>query len=166
LECTWPECAGKFFPGLSHLNRHIKAVHTKIKFVCPRPGCGREFPYKENVIRHIQRVHDSIRPHKCPHCEKTFKSKYNLADHIRTHTGEKPFECEYCGNTFAQNGSLVGHRKRCQKKIIAESRKREEESAKNPVYPNIQAQNIQAQNIQAQNIQTNAQIMYNSGSIT
>ena len=60
LECTWPECSGKFFPGLSHLNRHIKAMHTKIKFVCPRPGCGKEFPYKENVIRHIQRVHDSI----------------------------------------------------------------------------------------------------------
>ena len=95
------------------------------------------------------------RPHPCPHCEKTFKSKYNLADHIRTHTGEKPFECEYCGNTFAQNGSLVGHRKRCQKKIIQESRKQEDKQTI-PVY---QMQN----NVHSQNSQI---IGYNSGSIT
>merc|ERR1711976_689777 len=90
---------------------------------CTWPGCNKVFSCERAMRRHIYNVHQEVRRHKCPHCDKAFKTKYNLDDHIRTHTGEKPFECEYCGSRFAQNGSLVGHRKRCQKKIIQNTQK-------------------------------------------
>ncbi|XP_061621408.1 zinc finger protein 691-like [Phyllopteryx taeniolatus] len=46
---------------------------------------------------------------KCSQCGKTFYSKGQLKEHMRSHTGEKPFACTVCGQRFSQKVILSRH---------------------------------------------------------
>ena len=43
-------------------------------------------------------------------CDQLFTRKWNMKQHVRTHTGETPFICEECGNEFKHSGILKTHR--------------------------------------------------------
>ncbi|XP_073728163.1 zinc finger protein 384b isoform X3 [Misgurnus anguillicaudatus] len=55
------------------------------------------------------RNHTETKPHKCPHCSKSFANTSYLAQHVRIHTGVKPYTCNYCQKTFRQLSHLQQH---------------------------------------------------------
>uniref|UniRef100_A0A3P8WZI8 Zinc finger protein 384 b n=1 Tax=Cynoglossus semilaevis TaxID=244447 RepID=A0A3P8WZI8_CYNSE len=50
--------------------------------------------------------HTEAKPHKCPHCAKSFANSSYLAQHIRIHSGAKPYSCSYCQKSFRQLSHL------------------------------------------------------------
>ncbi|XP_049267406.1 zinc finger protein 271-like [Rhipicephalus sanguineus] len=47
------------------------------------------------------------RPYICEMCETSFKRKYSLVHHLRTHSDEKPFHCVKCPKSFKRKDHLV-----------------------------------------------------------
>ncbi|XP_063054922.1 zinc finger protein 384b isoform X2 [Engraulis encrasicolus] len=67
---------------------------------------------EEHVVKNgtkTYRNHTESKPHKCPHCTKSFANTSYLAQHIRIHTGVKPYACSYCEKTFRQLSHLQQH---------------------------------------------------------
>ena len=47
-------------------------------------------------------------------CQKTYKYKHNLMEHIKTkHSRKEIFKCTKCGKDYEQNYSLNRHLKNC-----------------------------------------------------
>ncbi|XP_074540174.1 zinc finger protein 384b isoform X6 [Halichoeres trimaculatus] len=55
------------------------------------------------------RNHTESKPHKCPHCTKSFANSSYLAQHVRIHTGVKPYACSFCQKSFRQLSHLQQH---------------------------------------------------------
>ncbi|XP_011604221.1 zinc finger protein 384b isoform X3 [Takifugu rubripes] len=62
---------------------------------------------KDNIKTY--RNHTESKPHKCPHCTKSFANSSYLAQHIRIHTGVKPYTCHFCHKSFRQLSHLQQH---------------------------------------------------------
>jgi len=44
--------------------------------------------------------------------EKVFKDRYNLENHVHTHTQERPYSCSLCPTTYSEKKLLTKHLKR------------------------------------------------------
>lgn len=74
-----------FFCTKGNLNKHVSSVHLKEKpKVCPEPGCGKSFSFRDGLMRHISHVHKNQRLHVCHLCQRSFKQASHLGKHMRT----------------------------------------------------------------------------------
>ena len=83
----------------------------KLKPTVQCKDCGEECAGQYALRRHIKASHADKRPFVCSICDKRFKCRSAMAQHVRTHTGEKLFSCEFCGKQFGRNSYLVLHRR-------------------------------------------------------
>ncbi|OXA45231.1 zinc finger protein 135-like [Folsomia candida] len=114
---TGPSCdtCHRVFSSLTSLRRHSDTVHSRSappRFPCTFPGCKKTYSYKYAVANHVKTEHveNPVR-YPCTLCGKEFKTKFELEQHIPTHTTEKPYNCATCGRSFAHRGSLTRHEK-------------------------------------------------------
>ncbi|KAF3764220.1 hypothetical protein M406DRAFT_339885 [Cryphonectria parasitica EP155] len=47
----------------------------------------------------------------CPYCEKVFKKKFNMTNHVRIHSDERAFVCGTCPSSFTRESDLKRHEK-------------------------------------------------------
>ncbi|CAK8691507.1 unnamed protein product [Clavelina lepadiformis] len=70
--------------------------------------CDKSFKRKINLRDHI-RTHTGECPYQCQVCEKSFTIKCNLTTHMNIHTGERPYQCQVCEKSFIKKCNLTTH---------------------------------------------------------
>jgi hypothetical protein len=93
----------------SHLQIHIKRVHTRIRdFECNQ--CPFKCSTNSDLQRHIKQVHDKIRDFECNQCPFKCSTNTHLQMHIkRIHLKIKDFECNQCPYKSSTNCDLQRH---------------------------------------------------------
>lgn len=74
--------------------------------------CEKVFKRKEHLAQHLK-LHLGLRPFKCeePNCNKTFSRKEHLMRHCVSHTGKKQYECDICHKLFSRKDNLNKHKR-------------------------------------------------------
>lgn len=72
------------------------------------PMCEKSYTSKYNLVTHIL-GHSGIKPHACAHCGKLFKQLSHLHTHMLTHQGTRPHKCQVCNKAFTQTSHLKRH---------------------------------------------------------
>lgn len=93
-----------------YLQEHIDAVHEKkIAYECS--VCGKTFIARSTWTRH-KRKHEN-KMYSCPHCDREFFEKQNLARHVRVihelGRATKQLSCEHCKKCYTNHGNLKQH---------------------------------------------------------
>lgn len=58
-----------------------------------------------------QDSYQNIRPYPCDFCNRRFRKKVNLSNHIMTHQTDRPHSCNLCGARFVRKCDLNNHLK-------------------------------------------------------
>ncbi|XP_018413737.1 PREDICTED: zinc finger protein 366 [Nanorana parkeri] len=72
------------------------------------PMCEKSYTSKYNLVTHIL-GHSGIKPHACARCGKLFKQLSHLHTHMLTHQGTRPHKCRVCNKAFTQTSHLKRH---------------------------------------------------------
>ncbi|CAH2296905.1 zinc finger 366 [Pelobates cultripes] len=72
------------------------------------PMCEKSYTSKYNLVTHIL-GHSGIKPHACTRCGKLFKQLSHLHTHMLTHQGTRPHKCQVCQKAFTQTSHLKRH---------------------------------------------------------
>ena len=69
---------------------------------------------KPQITQEVRRMStDASQRYKCDECDKNFKKKSHLDEHMLIHAGEKPFKCEKCGWSFRRKDKMKKHMESC-----------------------------------------------------
>ncbi|KAJ2358268.1 hypothetical protein IWW50_001266 [Coemansia erecta] len=75
--------------------------------------------YKKDRFKNHAAVHnESLKRHKCDHCDKKFVTAGGLRTHERIHTGVRPFVCETCGKGYKQQAHYQQHVQRIHRNEV------------------------------------------------
>ncbi|PFH57297.1 hypothetical protein XA68_15245 [Ophiocordyceps unilateralis] len=111
FKCSYDGC-DKNYVVSKHLKQHVKAAHTQeLKYLCPRPDCGKSFVTGTRLRRH-QAVHEGADRFRCADCGQSFRKKETLHKHVRKeHLHMPAHECPdaECTEAFDTKPSMRRH---------------------------------------------------------
>ena len=88
--------------------RHISQAHTEDKpYHCTQ--CDYTTRWKRNLRHHALLRHNDIRNFVCNICNRAFKRKTDLKQHMVWHSDEKPLQCDICGFRCKTNWEIKSH---------------------------------------------------------
>lgn len=118
------EQCGKWLKNKLCLRKHM-IQHSGIKYLCQE--CDYTALNPQCLRNHMRVQHTNLKPFACDLCDKTFKLKNTLLNHLVQHTGIKKFSCQFCSRTFASSGNYYSHRKRMHPQELAVLKNQQEE---------------------------------------
>ncbi|GJQ86429.1 hypothetical protein Trydic_g10336 [Trypoxylus dichotomus] len=71
--------------------------------------CEKTFRSKSHLTEHMKFHDDSSKKFLCSECGQRFIRNDYLVVHMRRHRGEKPFKCKFCGKGFPRTTDLTVH---------------------------------------------------------
>lgn len=96
-----------------HLSTQDLSLNPKISAISTNENQGKfleqvEMYSKPKVTK--SRVKPS-KKHECPTCQKQFRGRSELQNHLRTHSGDKPLKCSFanCTKRYAHSSNLRAH---------------------------------------------------------
>ncbi|XP_050403539.1 PR domain zinc finger protein 10 isoform X1 [Patella vulgata] len=88
---------------------HVASHSGTMPFLCDFEGCNKGFKNKFLYIRH-QVVHQDILKVRCPYCDKTFRRKDHLKNHLLIHDlNRTTWDCEICDKSYIREESFKFH---------------------------------------------------------
>jgi KRAB domain-containing zinc finger protein len=99
------DLCGKGFSCQSALEKHNRVDTGERPYVCK--VCNKFFAQKSALNVH-QRVHTGHRPYTCHVCSISFSEKSTLKKHQVVHTEKRPFTC-VCNKSFKGKNHLRNH---------------------------------------------------------
>ena len=116
FRCT--VCDKTFLYG-THFRTHMN-VHEGVRQLCPH--CGKQFNYRASLKKHMDACRDHVdgetKPSRglfsCEFCDRMFRSKSYLTDHVHTrHLRTRRYACAACDTSFLYRSGLARHRLKC-----------------------------------------------------
>ncbi|XP_055606822.1 endothelial zinc finger protein induced by tumor necrosis factor alpha-like [Uranotaenia lowii] len=106
------DICGKVCPSQSKLKIHRNTHLNITPFSCPMENCQKAFKSKKGLDEHVAK-HTGEFSIACDICGKGFLNQSYLTAHLRIHTEEKTFRCNICKQaTFKSKRALIDHRNR------------------------------------------------------
>merc|ERR1719499_1146727 len=88
------------------VNSHLTAKTMSLVENRTNNTATAHYPRLENQQEKRRSSVESFQRYKCDECEKNFKKKSHLDEHMLIHAGEKPFKCEKCGWSFRRKDKM------------------------------------------------------------
>ncbi|XP_058976914.1 zinc finger protein 888 isoform X2 [Musca domestica] len=106
VQCT---ICHKFYKNYDSLRLH-RMRHEERPRSCEI--CGRNFTTQRTWKKHVQYWHEMEKNLPCTLCDKVFREKRNLDEHMATHTGALLYACPHCGKESRSRANMYAHVKR------------------------------------------------------
>ena len=74
-------------------------------------GLNNSTGHGNGMFAHFPPTEDPSRPFGCTQCQKRFRMKHHLKEHMLIHSGELPFSCHLCPKRFNRSYTLKNHMK-------------------------------------------------------
>ena len=97
------------FPNHGKLKTHIMGAHLGKTHSCPQ--CAFVTGFKTTLEMHMKVVHSDLKEILCVECNKMFKTRTALVNHVRRkhNMKQKTKQCNLCDKTFSSNGEVKSH---------------------------------------------------------
>lgn len=113
VPCPYEKCKRKFTRRYN-LEKHILGHETHVKEPSVCHICGKVV--KGLYSLHLK-THDDFKRFRCSYCNKDFRQKITLNNHMLIHLDEKPYSCPYCQRCFRQKYTMQSHVKSFHMKL-------------------------------------------------
>lgn len=93
--------------------KHLPDTHPRRYFPCQL--CTEKFKTNHLLHRHKGRMHskNSTPTFTCDHCNREFKYRDKIVQHMNIHTRKKNYKCLHCNAKFAQMSGKWSHERFC-----------------------------------------------------